>query len=180
MRHYFVVVAVVVVHDDEKICGARLYLGSFFSESLGAGRKKREGTSASRKQHTNQKDQNKSDCLSVSGRNFIVASTRRDRHSLWRFQCPKSEWRPTFENTDTDFSKVSVRKVSLYPVTYTLLLREFSVSLTAYVILFIFCVGAHLHPFWPTQHDTLLAPNLLTTVASSFLSLTDSPTYLQL
>jgi hypothetical protein len=94
-----------------------LYLGSFFDESLGGAR---EGTSASKK-HTNQNDQNKSECLSVSGMHFIVASTRRDRHSLWRFRCPKSEWTLTFENTDTDFSKVSVRKVSVYPYTYTLI-----------------------------------------------------------
>jgi hypothetical protein len=48
-----------------------LYICLFFDESLGGAR---EGTSASKK-HTNKNDQNKSEYLSVSGRNFIVAST---------------------------------------------------------------------------------------------------------
>jgi hypothetical protein len=103
-------------HDDE-ICGAQLSLSWFVFRRKSPGA--REATSASKK-HTNQNDQNKSECLFVSGRNFIVASTRSVRHSLWRFWCPKSEWTLTFENMDTDFAKVSVRKVSVYPYTYTL------------------------------------------------------------
>jgi hypothetical protein len=93
-----------------------LYLGSFFDESL-PGREK---------QHRHRKStRNKMIRTKVSvrfyGRSYIVASTKSVRHSLWRFGCPKSEWSATFGNTDTDFSKVSVRKVGDCLLTYTLL-----------------------------------------------------------
>jgi hypothetical protein len=66
-------------HDDEKIYEHdSLYLCSFFDESLGGARGARRNIGIEKTAHEPKGSEQKSVSI-VSGRNFIVASTRRDR-----------------------------------------------------------------------------------------------------